>query len=322
MAEHRCLSRQCRQGRRLSTAARSGRARRLWLGALPVVNHPAVNAARWKAHHHARLAFEEAAPSRTGGTWFASSLSPSWRRLLPRRLRAGRGFGISALLAGTNLALLLVAGAVGWLLSARYEDLLYAFEQRQAQALVRAISEETLWNHHAELAGEGARRRACRERSSDDHGRAGPSVPTRPGDARQGQAPGPWRVRHGNGAPRPALGRRRGRLAASGAARRGRRSGGTARLELFIDGWTSDGKPYLSVFAPIGGLRPHGYVGVHVGPLWALQGMDQRLGIQVIFAALGSGRVLAELGNVQAAPTALVKSFLAPITTPGGSPLA
>ena len=81
--------------------------------------------------------------------------SGGWSPGLARRLgRVDGGFRISVLLAATNLALLLFAGLLGWVLWARNVDLVYAFERRQAAALVDAISDEALWDRHVQLVGE------------------------------------------------------------------------------------------------------------------------------------------------------------------------
>jgi methyl-accepting chemotaxis protein len=96
---------------------------------------------------------------------------------------------------------------------------------------------------------------------------------------------------------------------------------GNDRLAVLQHVWLDAGRPLLSVVVPVGGLRPVGYLAVHVDPLHALRQIDDRLGMRVAFATADGTRTLAELDNFRLADTAVTGSGEIAVHAPGNGPL-
>ena len=82
-------------------------------------------------------------------------------------------------------------------------------------------------------------------------------------------------------------------LLARAAAREGQE-----RLRLMQATWLSEGRPRLTVLAPIGGLRLAGYLAITADPLAALATIDQALSMAVRFTRLDDGATLADLRTI------------------------
>ncbi|WP_300300514.1 methyl-accepting chemotaxis protein [Ferrovibrio sp.] len=94
---------------------------------------------------------------------------------------------------------------------------------------------------------------------------------------------------------------------------------GPDRRNLAQFGWASPAGPVQTVVAAIGGFRPAGYVALHVNPLPKLQGLEQRLGMNLTLRPRGGTQALLELTGIPADPGAEIvqatTSLLAPDNT-------
>ncbi|MEK9969765.1 MAG: methyl-accepting chemotaxis protein [Ferrovibrio sp.] len=94
---------------------------------------------------------------------------------------------------------------------------------------------------------------------------------------------------------------------------------GTDRRTIAQFGWASPAGPVQTVVAAIGGFRPAGYLALHVNPLPKLQGLEQRLGMNLTLRPRGGMQALIELNGISAGPEAEIvqatTSLLAPDKT-------
>ncbi|MEX0760646.1 MAG: hypothetical protein WD100_13780, partial [Tistlia sp.] len=242
-----------------------------------------------------------------------------------------RSQAITLLLIAANLLVLLAAAWVGWKLTTRYETFVTEFQHGQTAELASVASDDMLWNRYALLtadlaqtvsadkelaagvaAADGAAIGALLEEEFKQgvvtQGRLallGLSTYTADGDLVAER----WTAGAAPASPPNAL-------LAEVAGREG-----STRLELLTRGWSGPERPYLTVFAPIGGLRLRGYLAVHVDPLHALRTLDSRLGMAVSLRGPGGAETLATLDNVSFEEGTALDTVVVPLATPEGAPL-
>lgn len=86
--------------------------------------------------------------------------------------------------------------------------------------------------------------------------------------------------------------------------------------------WTFEGKPYLSVAVPIGGLKQiTGYLAVHVNPLHVLRDLPNRLAMHVTLTSLDGAQTLAELNDYELPAEATKMTAEAIILSPDEKPV-
>jgi methyl-accepting chemotaxis protein len=235
------------------------------------------------------------------------------------------------LLAIANTALLLGLIAVGWQVTQRYGELVYAFNAHNAQKIADIAVANLAWREYARSVGEIGRnivqsetlRTALAARAEgaikmelvDEFGRG--AISSGQIRALGFSAYDPdfnliaevWRGTAAAAIPaavRDAL-----------AARRG-----PDRLKIASQVWMVDEEPRLSVFVPAGGLRPIGYIAIHADPIHALATLDQRLGMAVEIVALGKGGRLLATENYQIPPGAVVRENSLVVRGPDGESVA
>ena len=96
---------------------------------------------------------------------------------------------------------------------------------------------------------------------------------------------------------------------------------GTEALRVLDAVWLYDQVPYLSVIAPIGGLRPVGYLALHVNPVAALRELDRRLAMEVEIVT-ADGKMLLRPENLQLPHGPGVTESVLKLRGPGGERLA
>lgn len=231
------------------------------------------------------------------------------------------------------LAVAVILGAsagVGWDMSRRYDTLVYQFNLEQGQKRLDQAVQDTLWRDHtaavAELARTVAQNPALREALMQKDAAALASL--------LGDEFGRGAVTQGSiallgftvidASGSTVATRWRGQAEAPPADRVSAiaRREGAARLALADLVWASGEAPRLSVFAPIGGLRLAGYIGLHVDPLPALAGLDLRLNMSVEVLGRDSGRTLLALDDYAIPGGAVVADGMARLPGPDGKPLA
>ncbi|MGE0725029.1 MAG: response regulator [Alphaproteobacteria bacterium] len=240
---------------------------------------------------------------------------------------------ITALLIATNLFILIVAGAIGVWLTDRYATFVRDTERAATGRLVEVAAKEMLWTNYLAKV-QGLTRIIAESRDvvalvrepdpakikpvlSNEFGRDlttsgevrmvglgvyGPDL-TKIGDRwgdRTSEAPAID--------PPPAM--------LEALAKRNLRD----RLRQSVQTWTRDGIPYVTVVAPLGGLRIAGYVFVHVDPLVALERIDERLGAEVSFVAHESDRVIKRLENMRLPANAVANETRVTLSSPESVP--
>jgi len=240
-----------------------------------------------------------------------------------------RNQSITALLAAVIVAILVSAAWVGARMTNYYEEFITNAQKDQARELVKVAVDDLLWNRYRNLGIELAQSVATNKdlrgliRKDDPsaieavlrdefnqgliaEGRVkllGITAYDTEG-AVKGEA---WNIPPAT--PSDAL-----------MARVLDREG-AERLESISFAWLTDETPLLSVFAPVGGLRLRGYVGVHLNPVPALSTLDARLGMAVRLTHPDSAAELASLSNVTLPEQAVTNDFSTMIPTRAGDPL-
>uniref|UniRef100_UPI0035B18281 hypothetical protein n=1 Tax=Stella sp. TaxID=2912054 RepID=UPI0035B18281 len=230
----------------------------------------------------------------------------------PTPERPTRSGAITALLIGTNLFILLVAGAIGVWMTERYDDFVRNSDRSAVARVVEVATREMLWTSHLglvqNLAGLIAENRDVRGLVTEtDEARIKAVLANEFG--RDLLTRGEVRML-GLGIYSPELrkvGDRWGDRTAEAPPREPpaalldavRNRSVRDRLRQMVQVWTDGGTPVLTVVAPLGGLRVAGYVLVHVDPLAALGRLDERVGSQTAILAHGGDRVLRTLENVR-----------------------
>ncbi len=97
---------------------------------------------------------------------------------------------------------------------------------------------------------------------------------------------------------------------------------GSDRLRPFMQVWRDGDAPRLSVAVALGGLRPSGYVILHVNPITALHSIDKLLGMEAKVLGLKSRELLAAPGNYRVPDGARVSSADLLLHGPEGESLA
>lgn len=243
------------------------------------------------------------------------------------------------LLVGVGLAQAVVlAGAltIGQAMTRDYEALVHDYGNAATAAVAARAIDDLLWSDHvaqvAALAGDVADDLRDLVASRADAPLRAALADVRRRGAVSGGTVALWGIEvlaldlerraalwHG-----PAGDEAEGTLAPPGAAGLQERLAartGTERLSLLVHGWLQDGHPVLSVALPTGGLRPTGFVVLHVDALHALGLLHMRSGTAVRIRAIGDDRVLFEAGFGSAQADRLETTVLALAST-DGAPLA
>ncbi len=241
-------------------------------------------------------------------------------------------------LSRTSLPLILAAGfaavlvattMVGWQMTSRYESLFYAAKIEQTQRLLDAEFAAKLWREQFALAATSARgianssqlRRAITARDTaalpellDDEfhrGAVSSGELTLEGitvyDAEMTPLAERWQSEPTTVPQSVAL----------AAAQRT----GIDRLSALQVAWLRDGEPRVTVFVALG-LRPGGYIGLHVNPLPALGAIDRRIGMMVEVLSRTDRRLLFSPHNVRFSPPATTRDSLLQLHGPAGEYLA
>ncbi len=71
--------------------------------------------------------------------------------------------------------------------------------------------------------------------------------------------------------------------------------------------WLDDGRPVMTMVAPLGGLRLAGYLLVHTDLAPALAGLDSRVGLELVVRSLDGARTIAALDGFRNAPDAVTR---------------
>ena len=96
---------------------------------------------------------------------------------------------------------------------------------------------------------------------------------------------------------------------------------GLDKLKIFRSTWLSAGRPIMSVGYPIGGLRPHGLLLIHVDPLNAAATLDRRLGVGIEFRPLDGEASLLKLTNWTPELNADLRSLTVTVNGPNRTPI-
>ncbi|WP_204251036.1 hypothetical protein, partial [Elioraea rosea] len=214
--------------------------------------------------------------------------------------------GLLPLLALANAVVLVSAACVGWRMTGAYDEAFSAFRRASAQSMLDVRVTGDAWERYAGEVASLAQaitqpqpiRQALARRDAEALGpilaeewRRGVVSSGRIAmlglvvlDAEMKPVASAWPG--GAETLDPAL-------LARAASREGQE-----RLRLLQATWLSDGRPRLTVLAPIGGLRLAGYLAITADPLSALAGIDEALSMAVRFTRLADGATLADLRNI------------------------
>jgi methyl-accepting chemotaxis protein len=238
--------------------------------------------------------------------------------------------GLLPLIVVANLAVLASAAFVGHRMTGAYDTAFGEFRHQSAQAMLDVRVSGELWDRHAgevaSLAQTISQAQALRQAvTQKDAAALGPLLAEewRRGTVSSGQirlhglvvldtqlAPVAEAWRPTRETLEPAL------LAAARART------GQDRLKLLTTTWLSEGRPRMTVLAPVGGLRLAGYIAVTVDPLPALGAIDRALSMAVTVTRLDSPEVLHDPQGVAtpAGPSAVPARLI--VRGMDGAPLA
>jgi two-component system, NtrC family, sensor kinase len=228
-----------------------------------------------------------------------------------------------------NALVLAAAASVGWWMTRQYDTLFLEAEKAHAQRLADEAVNTVLWRSHLRVVRDAAQEMAQNETlqrgvEAKNGGRLLlmlPDIAWR-GAVSSGEIKyvglsvfdGDMHLLATSWAHKPAT--LPAAIIAAAAARQG-----VAALRLFDAVWLDDGEPRLSVFAPVGGLHPVGYVALHVDPIAAAKELDRQLDMEVrVFAT--DGRLLLSPGNVRLPPDGHVMESVLKLHGPAGEWLA
>jgi methyl-accepting chemotaxis protein len=238
---------------------------------------------------------------------------------------------LTAVVAIALAAVLAASGGVGWFMSERYEALTDDSTLRGDARVLRELAADQIWTEHfktiSELAQAVSQTEVVRAatmnqdaegiriglRSEFRHSLVTTGAVALVGigiyDLEMKLLGSEW-----NGGPE--LSPPRAQL--EPLARRE----GMDRRNLVQFGWAAPNGPVQSVVAAIGGFRPVGYAVLHVNPLPKLQGLEQRLGMNLSLRPRGSNQSLLDLTGVQASPDAEIVQAATSLQAPDGSEIA
>jgi methyl-accepting chemotaxis protein len=237
-------------------------------------------------------------------------------------------FKVVPLLAAANVFVLSATGCVGWWMTHRYDDLIFAAQTKHVERLVNTAASEDLWRDHFAVIGAIAQDIA----QEDALGKAAAAGD---GAALAKLLPGAFRrgaVTSGRIALRgvsvydvnmkPLAERWVGapETVSPAVAKAVLARTGADRLRLLQVVWDHDGAPRQTVIAPVGGLRLAGYLALHVDPLPALKNFDRRLDMEVHVVST-DGRLLYEPKNI-VIRDADARANVIPLKGPHGEHLA
>ncbi len=97
---------------------------------------------------------------------------------------------------------------------------------------------------------------------------------------------------------------------------------GTERFVRLHHVWTQDGAPRLTIAVPVGGFKLTRYLAVDVDPLAALDKLDERLGMHIVFSSSDGAKKLSEMQNFKFAANATLLHGDVRVTDPSGQPIA
>lgn len=238
--------------------------------------------------------------------------------------------GLLPLIVAANAIILGSAAFVGERMTGHYASAFGSFREQAAQAMLDVRVKAELWERHAaevaSLAQTVVQAPAIRQAVTQKDAEA---LGTLLGEEWRRGAVSSGRIRlsglsvfDASFAPlaqawQPAPEQFDPAMIAAAAARQGQE-----RLTLLSRTWLSDGRPRLTVIAPVGGLRLAGYIAVTVDPLPALGAIDSAMSMAVTIRRLEGGGVLHDPQSV-ATPTGPAAAT-ARLLLPGmdGSPLA
>jgi methyl-accepting chemotaxis protein len=235
---------------------------------------------------------------------------------------------IVQLLAIANVVLLLAAAGVGWDMTRRYNQLVFQFDDTNAQKVADFSVDSIVWHDYAvavsdigrNISQNEALRKALVEKDAsalktilaDEFGRGAISsgqvkaLGIEVYDINMNLVGESWRGPTEKVPP----------VVISAAAKRE----GLDRLKIFTRAWLNGEAPRLSALVPVGGLRLLGYVGVHADPIHALAALDQRMGMAVEILSLSGKRLLAPT-NFKTQEGAILHEEIFSLKGPDAEPL-
>jgi signal transduction histidine kinase/CheY-like chemotaxis protein len=234
------------------------------------------------------------------------------------------------LLVLANALVLAATAGVGWWMTRQYHALFFAANEQHAQRLANAAVNADLWRTHLALVRTVAQQLVQVERlrtlvaAKDIYGLRSmlPDVARRSAvtggdisyvgvsvfDPDMNLLAASWTTSAARALPDT--------IVEAAAARKG-----LERLGFFDAVWLDNGVPRLSVIAPIGGLRPVGYLALHVDPIPALRDLDGRLDMEVEIVTI-DGRMLLSPSNVEPLHGAGITESVLELRGPTGEHLA
>ncbi len=236
---------------------------------------------------------------------------------------------ILPLLAIGNAVLLLAAAGVGWDMTRRYTQLVYAFNARNAQQISDFAVTDLAWHEYAQAVSEIGRNIAQGETLRAALAEKKDALPTLLADEFNRGAISSGHVKV------LGLSVYDGTVKLAGETWRGSAENvpasildevakrqGLDRLKILTRVWRDGDQPRLSAFVPVGGLRLLGYVAVHADPIHALATLDQRLGMTVDITSISGGRQLMTAKNFKIPKGATVHENTLMVRSPDKQPLA
>lgn len=236
-----------------------------------------------------------------------------------------------SIVTGGVTVILVASAGVMFDMSRRYEVLLREFNLRQGQKLVDHAVGEMLWREHFKTVAETARAVAQGPKIREAAGRAdGMELAALLADEFKRGAVSSGQVALLGISLADPTGKVVGQKWAAteepvpqGHVSELAKREGAARLALAQRVWNKGDAPRVSVYAPIGGLKLLGYVGLHVDPLPALKGLDTRLNMAVEVLARGGGAApMLALHDFKLPENAQSEHATVKLTGPGGEHLA
>ena len=232
------------------------------------------------------------------------------------------------LLAIANVVLLLAAAGVGWDMTRRYNQLVFKFDDDNAQKVADFSINDLAWNDYGtdvseigrNISQNDALRKALTDRNADalktiladEFGRSAISsgqvkaLGLAVYDGNMNLVSESWR---GPAEKVPAA-------VTDSVAKRD----GLDRLKIFTRVWLSDDEPRISAFIPVGGLHLLGYVAVHADPVHALASLNQRMGVALEIQS-NSGKRLLDAGNFKTREGAIIHQETFVLKGPDKEPL-
>lgn len=238
---------------------------------------------------------------------------------------------LAGLVLAANALLIVATLGVGYLMTSRYDSMIFAYQEDQVQKIADVAIDDMVWRSQYDvatnLAAQVTRDKALVGAIKDKDEQALAAAVEdnyHRGAVTSGEVPllglsvlnaagetliDDWRDAKQDQAL-PA------KLVEAIAARKG-----AERLRFLQYAWLRDNHPVMSVVAPVGGLKLLGYAILHLDVVPSLSAIDQRLGVAAQIRSI-DGTVLAEPKNVEIAEGAAIRSLALKLKTPQGETMA